>query len=312
MTDIRNSVQPTTGRFSLPIWALSLPLLGLAVACDTPTATVDSTGAKGKTTKQGTIAKENTPFVPPAVTATISRVRLNWKDGLQSFDLNLTNASDKMEIVHALVYARNDNLVIPRRGISPPTAFGWFEAANIKDGRLSAEEVERIWKQTGFSSARGGKLRTTWDEKVNPESTKTIECFHDLEEKSKHPQWLDKKLERTGYTDYDLWLFTPEGRCYFQEKWKVTLTNPPTVAKVEAPPEPKKAPEPAPVDTKPKETRPANPQAEAQAASELKLALYYLERNRIQDAKDKLQSIIQKYPGTKAAAEAEERLKKLA
>lgn len=290
--------------------ALLLPLVGVSLACDGPPGSSDVTYVKsGANTRRSTPGATTTPRDPtqplPLVTAKMSRVKLNWKDRQQTFDLHLTNAGSKQEIVNAIVYAKNDTTEPPRRGISPPTAFDWFNLARRTDGQLVPEDVELAWKMSGFQSGRGGRLRKTWDVKVEPEATAVVECAHDLDELSPHPKWKGKKLATVGYLEYQVWLFTTDGYCYFQEKFNAQgePLNPR--------PEPKKAEEPKKTEpTPPTQARiPPTPAVEAQAASDLKLAEYYLDRNRLQDGKDKLKAIVNQYPDTKAASRARDLLK---
>lgn len=292
---------------------LAVPLLGLSLACELPSPTAESTQARQssrKTSGQATTAKDG-PFVPPEVTARLTKVRINWKDRQQTFELHLTNASNKLEVVHALVYARNDAINPPRRGISPPTAFNWFDVTNKKDGILTPEDIERAWKSTGFQSGRGGTLRKTWNVKVEPEKTEIVECAHDLDEVSPHPQWKDKKLAPEGYREYEIWLFTPEGRCYFRQSVNSDGTPKPAAKPPETKPAPEtKKPETPPVDTRPKETKRVSPSVENQAENELKLAEYLLQQNRRPEALAKLKLIVDKYPGTAAAQKAQDLLKK--
>jgi len=302
-------------------WArllFGLPLLTLALACEIPAPTTERTvlSSPRQGGKQGG-AKEQPTGPPPPITAKLAKVKLNWKDRQQTFELHLTSTGSKLEIVNAVVYARNDATEPPRRGISPPTAFDWFNLAESVDGLLTAADVEQAWKKSGFQSGRGGTLRRTWDVKVPPETTEVVECAHDLNELSPHPKWKDRKLAAVPYTDYDVWLFTKDGRCYFQEQWRAT-GNPPQLSRVEPKPEAAQLPagKPAPegsstVAAKTKEPRPHSPAAEAQAASELKLAQYYLKQQRDREAEDKLRLIVEKYPDTEAAKTATALLMKL-
>ena len=295
-------------------------LLGLS-ACEKPTPLQEGKPAVvSKVTRvTPTNGKNVQPSGPPSVTASISKVKLNWKDRQQTFTLNLTNHGERTETVHALVYAKNDDVNPPRRGISPPTGFNWFQVANSKDGDLKSIDVVRAWKAEGFTSARGGRLRKTWDVKIDPEETKEVEAAHDLDETSPHPQWKGKKLAGIGYSEYQIWLFTETGECFLEE---TVLARPPSYTpEPKKPPEPKveikktPAPEPKPVETKtvevPPPPRPVDPKIETHAANELRLAAYYLEVNRRQDAKDKLNLILKKFPETKAAEKAREMLKNL-
>lgn len=293
--------------------SLLLFLLGLSLGCDSPTAVQEAKPREPRntTSTKGSSNKSTHPDgPPPPVTASISRVKLNWKDRQQTFDITLTNNGDKPEIVHAIVYARNDSVNPPRRAISPPTATDWFVLANSKDGKLTVADIERAWKTDGFQSARGGRLRKSWDVKIGPNSTEVVEAAHDLDEKSPHPQWKGKALANVGYAEYQLWLFTPDGQCFFEETWPAF--GPPPIRETKKPPETK------PADTKPAQTKPtadtkpaANPVLESQAEKDLQLAMDYLKRNRVQDARDKLFQILKKYPDTEAAKSARKMLKDL-
>jgi len=306
-----NGSRSPSRRFRLLLGAL-LPIIGVSVACEVPSPPDVNYVRSGVNTRRSTsgavttVRDSNQPL--PQVTAKMARVKLNWKDRQQTFDLHLTNAGSKQEIVNAIVYAKNDTTDPPRRAISPPTAFDWFNLANRKDGQLAPEDIELSWKMTGFQSGRGGRLRKTWDVKVEPEATAVVECAHDLDELSPHPKWKGKKLATAPYIEYQVWLFTSDGQCYFQEKFngQGEPLNPRPVPKKTEEPEPKKS---APPETKPR-TAPT-PAAEAQAATELKLAEYYLDRNRVQDGKDKLKTIVEKFADTKAAGRAQDLLKHL-
>lgn len=295
-------------------------LLGLS-ACEKPTPLQEGKPPATKVSRTPQTTGKNTPPAgPPSVTAAITKVKLNWKDRQQTFTLNLTNHGDRTETVHAIVYAKNDDLAPPRRGISPPTGFNWFQLANSKDGDLKPIDVVRAWKAEGFTSARGGRLRKTWDVKIEPEATEPIEAAHDLDEISPHPQYKGKKLASIGYTEYQIWLFSDAGDCFLEE---TVLARPPSYTpEPKKPPEPKvevkktPEPEPKPVETKtveapPPPPKPVDPKIETHAANELRLASYYLEVNRRQDAKDKLNLILKKFPETKAAEKAREMLKNL-
>jgi hypothetical protein len=253
------------------------------------------------------------------------------EEGREAADLrlSLTNTGEKTETVHAIVYAKNDSTIPPRRAISPPTVSKeWFGLANSKDGSLKAADIERVWKASGFIGARGSRLRKTWDVKLDPEETKPIEGAHELDDTSPHPQWKGKKLAQVGYTEYQLWLFTNDGSCFLEETYSISPNG--TVKKTDSKPEAKKPPEPK-ADPVVKDTKPEEPKkpidlpmqettpksklndqvAETHAANELRLAMYYLERNRRQDAKDKLNLILKKYPDTEAARKAQKMLKDL-
>jgi len=297
---------PIFSRAVLPVWLL-LPLPLLALACEnTPTpiqlGKVKPTGLASTGPGPTTADK---PYTPPPVTAGISQVKLNWKDRQQFFTITLTNSGDKEEIVHAVVYGTNNTANPPRRGISPPTATDWFGLVNSRDGVITAADIEKNWKTAGFLSARGGRLRRTWDEKVGPNATIEVLAAHDLDDKSPHPQWKGKPLAAVPYTEYHLWLFSPEGFCFFEET--VPAFGPPPVK-----PTPTKTPDTKPAPPKVMETKPApkpvNPKDEALASTELRLATTYLELNRKQDARDKLNLILKKFPDTAAATKARELL----
>ncbi|OAI45333.1 hypothetical protein AYO44_02710 [Planctomycetaceae bacterium SCGC AG-212-F19] len=264
-------------------------------------------GKPRQTTEKGSSSKSKPDAGPPQVTASIARVKLNWKDRQQTFDLVLSNTGDKTAIVHAIVYGANDTVNPPRRGVSPATASAWFTLANSKDGQLTSVDIERAWKAEAFASARGGRLRKSWDVKIEPGITEVVEASHDLDDKSPHPQYKGKVLPNVGYTEYRVWLFTAEGQCFFEQTVPAFGPPPP-------PRETKKLPDTKVADTKPapetKSTRPLSP-LEAEADKELKLAISYLERNRIQDAKDKLIAILKKYPDTESAKSARKLLKDL-
>ena len=238
-----SSVPPFCCCRHLPI-SLVLVLFGLSVGCDSPTSVQEARPRepRNSTSTKGGI-KSTRAEGPPQVTATISKVKLNWKDRQQTFDITLTNNSDRPEIIHAIVYGKNDSTNPPRRGISPPTATDWFVLANSKDGKLTVAEVEKAWKSDAFQSARGGRLRKSWDVKIGPNATEVVEAAQDLDDKSTHPQWKGKALANVGYAEYQLWLFTPDGQCFFEETWPAF--GPPPVR------ETKKAIETKPPDTKP-------------------------------------------------------------
>ena len=299
-------------RSLLPVWLL-LPLPLLPLACEyTPTPI--QMGKVKATTPASTAPTATTgekPYTPPPVTGRISQVKLNWKDRQQFFTITLTNSGDKEEIVHAVVYGTNNTTNPPRRGISPPTAKDWFGLVNSREGVITAADIEKNWKAAGFLSGRGGRLRRTWDEKVGPNTSIDVLAAHDLDEKSPHPQWQGKALAAAPYTEYHLWLFAPEGQCFFQET--VPAFGGPPVAKVEPKKPPETKPEPKVVSTKPvappePEPKPVNPKEEALAGTELRLASTYLQMNRRQDAKDKLNLILKKFPDTDAAKKAREML----
>jgi hypothetical protein len=294
----------------LPVWLLLGLILALVPACAEPTGVLEGK-AKPATGPNGKVAPR--PAVPPQVKAAISQVKINWKDKQQTFLLRLTNSGAKTEVVHAIVYARNDETNPPRRGISPPTAYDWFKLANSQDGRLTSQNIAQTWRAAEFATARGNRLRKSWDVKIEPETTENVEAAHDLDDTSPHPAFKGKKFASVGYAEYQIWLFTPEGYCFSEETWPA-FGPPPEPKKT---PEPKTEPKPMPepkvvVDDKSKDPKPpVDPRIEKLAANELRLALYYLEQNRKQDARDKLAFILKRFPETKAATEARDYLQRI-
>src|SRR5262249_15285007 len=144
------------------------PLVGMALACenggkkngraqagDPDSLPITNSGRPSNAARP--------PGPPPDVTAGIStKTEPNWKDGQQVFILTLTNNGKKTETVHAIVYGTNEEIHPPRRAISPPTAYGWFSLVGSKDGKLTAQDLERSWKNNPFVSARGGKMPASW------------------------------------------------------------------------------------------------------------------------------------------------------
>lgn len=239
---------------------------------------------------------------PPQVTAAISNVKIHWGDGQQLFTLTLTNIGDTAGTVHAIVYATNEEIQPPRRAISPATAYQWFELAGSKDGRLTAQDIQKNWKTNVFVTARGGKLPFSWQATLEPGDVKNIEAAHVLDERSPHPASKGKKLAHVGFREYQIWLFTAEGRC-FDEQTLPAL-----------PPE-QPVPEPSPKKTtaprkEEKQPTPSTKQEE-EAAKALRLARYYLDNKKLDLARAKLQLILRKYPETAAAAEAKKLLAKI-
>lgn len=221
---------PVPRRRPLPVWLGLLPLFAFLAACgempmpgkEVPESPVIESGSP----RTGSTPKPTVPMVPPQVTAKISRVRMNLKDSQQLFTLSLTNAGDKSEIVHAIIYAKNDDIMPPRRAISPPTAAQWFKLAGSKDGKLTPQDIVKWWKADVFLSGRGGRLRKSFDEKVPAEATINVECHHDLEETSPHPEYKGKRYPAAGYTDYQVWLFTPDGQLFFDQSFPANITPP--------------------------------------------------------------------------------------
>jgi hypothetical protein len=302
-------------RTLLPV-CIFLPLLVVLAACEQPSPVQEG---KPKPTNSTGVANYKPPKPPeaPNVSATISRVKLNWRDRQQTFDLNLTNEGDKVELVHAIVYARNESVNPPRRAISPPTASDWFGLAETKEGQLTPTDIERCWKAAGFLTARGGRLRRTWDVKVEPGATLVEAAAHDLDDVSPHPAWKGKKLANVGYTEYQVWLFTAEGYCYFDATVPVDKTGPIGIPPPDTKPQPtkkgvdpKKGPDKTVTDTRPKDAKPLSP-TEVEAANELKLANAFLDMGKVTEAKNKLNLIVSKYPDTEAARTARRLLKNL-
>jgi hypothetical protein len=305
-----------------PPACVALALLFSLPACEKATPLKEGKPLPTTVRRSGSAtAKNGAPLPPPSITASIGKVKLNWKDRQQTFTLSLTNHGEQTETVHAIVYAKNDDLTPPRRGVSPPTAFNWFKLANSTDGDLKSIDVARAWKAEAFASARGGRLRKSWDVKIDPEDTAVIDAAHDLDETSPHAQWKGRKLAAVGYSEYQIWLFTDVGDCFLEE---TVLARPPSYTpEPQKRPEPKvevkKSPEPEPKPVEPKveapapepKPKPVDAKTEMHAANELRLAAYYLEVNRRQDAKDKLNLILKKFPDTKAAEKAREMLKNL-
>lgn len=302
--------KPGLRRVLSPSALAVLPVMVLALACDQPTpvreAPVNGSGPASKAAVQPV-----KPRTPPNVTVRIAKVKENWKDRQQTYQLVLANHGDEPVLVHALVYATNESVTPPRRAISPPTAFDWFALANSQDGKLTVADIERAWKLSGFGSARGQSLKKTWDVKLEPEATAVVDCAHDLEEVAKHPQWKGKRLPQAGYTQYHVWLFTADGHCFFEGAVPAFGDSPEIKNSRGAAPEAKAAPEEPKPEAKAAETRPVDPKVEAEAAKALRLANYYLDRERLPDAKAQLKLILQKYRDTEAARTAQKLLKDL-
>lgn len=274
-----------------------LPLVVLGLACENGGQQQAANSAPG-TAPDGppiTTWVKNKDVPLPQVTASISRSLINWSDGQQTFTITFTNNGKRSETVHAVVFASNEEITPPRRAVSPPTAYAWFSLAGSKDGKLTSRDIERHWKNNVFVSARGGKLPSTWQATLEPGETKDIDASHVLDETSPHPASKGKRLAKTGFTQYALWLFTNDGQLFDEQT--IPAKQPP----VERPSTAKKTPPP--------ETRPEDP--EELAAKQFKLALYYLEVNQPTKAKEKLQAILDKYPKTNSAKAARKLLKEL-
>jgi hypothetical protein len=264
-----SKISPLGGRIGriFRVCLALLPIFSLACGKSGPTAkvkvyvTYDRIGSRPRPVRTGP---------PPQVTAAISQPKINWADEQQLFTLTLTNAGDKPETVHAIVYASNEQTKPPRRAISPPTAYQWFELAGSKDGRLSAQAIEQGWQTKAFITARGGKMPYSWQATLKPGETKAIEASHNLDARSPHPATKGKKLAHVGFLEYRVWLFTP-------------------------------------TEPLPKTSR----KAEGEAARALRLARYYLENNKPDQARAKLQLVLDRYPRSTAATEAKELLAKV-
>src|SRR5262245_17913494 len=213
-------VARTSGR---TLAALSVFFIMLLLsACEQPTPIQEGKSKATNGNSQPTTPKITPSAPPPSVTATISNVKFNWKDRQQLFNLSLTNHGDKTETIHAIVYARNEETNPPRRAVSPPTAFAWFDLAKSRDGQLKPANIEQTWRVEAFLGARGKRLPKSWELKIDPEDTKVELADHDLEEVSKHAQWKGKKFPQRGYTEYQLWLFTTDGVCFQEETYSVS------------------------------------------------------------------------------------------
>jgi hypothetical protein len=279
---------------------MMLPVALLVSSCEQQVSPLQEGKIRPPTTSAAPPTRQ-LPATPPDVVPRIADVKLNWRDRQQTFNLILHNRGKKPELVHAIVYGSNEGITPPRRGISPPTAYHWFTLAKKNDGALTADDIEQAWKAEAHATARGGKLRKSWDVKIDPQKTVTVDAAHDLDEKSPHPQWKDKKLTQTGYTEYRIWLFTADGQCFYEQVWPA----------FGPPPEPKnaRAPKTSPDTAKPAEpklpdpvvVKSVDPRIESLARDELKLATYFLERNRKQDARDKLNHLLKTYPDTESA-----------
>lgn len=275
---------------------LAFPLMLVGLACENgsqPSAAPRDTGSSWEGPRITAWVK-NKDIPAPEVAARISRAKApDWPDGQQIFFLSLTNNGKRAETVHAIVYATNEEIHPARRAISPPTAYAWFSLAGSKDGKLSARDIERNWKNNVFVSARGGKLPSSWQATLEPGETKIIEASHVLDDTSPHPASKGKRLAREGFTEYTIWLVTNEGQLFeeIRQPAKPTKVERPTTAK------------------KPPETKPEDP--EELAAKQFKLALYYLEVKQPRTAQEKLQLILDNYPKTNTAKAARKLLQEL-
>lgn len=277
---------------------LALPLVVVGLACENGS---QQSAAPKETTWDGpriTAWVKNKDIPAPEVTARISKAYANWNDGQQTFILSLTNNGTRPETVHAIVFGTNEDIHPARRAISPPTAYAWFSLAGSKDGKLSAADIQRHWKNNAFISARGGKLPNSWQATLEPGTTKDIEASHNLDDTSPHAATKGKRLAREGFTEYTIWLVTNEGQVFDE------IRQPARPPKIDRPSTAKKTPE-----TKPAETKPEDP--EELAAKQFKLALYHLEVKQPRMAQEKLQSILDNYPKTNTAKAARKLLQEL-
>ena len=145
-------------RAGLAIGLLLVAVLG--VACDDGGPRRDKVATTPKADRPLSTSKGKPPpaATPPAVTASVSNIAIDWRDGQQTFQLTLTNHGDREETVRAIIYGKNDQIKPPRRTISPATAYPWFQLAHCKDGDLTARDIERSWNINAFGNGRSGKL----------------------------------------------------------------------------------------------------------------------------------------------------------
>jgi hypothetical protein len=209
----------------LPRWfylgaALAVSLLILACDEAPPRRDKGPTAAQAPSTPREPSRTKSKPPVrpaPPKVTAEISNVAVNWRDEQQTFSLTLKNQGDEEAAVRAIIYAKNDQITPPRRAVSPPTAYPWFQLAHCKDGSLTPRDIERSWTINAFGNGRSGKLVSSWPVTLPPGGTHTLTASHVLERESPHEAWAGKPLARAGFTEYHIWLFTPDGECFWQK-----------------------------------------------------------------------------------------------
>jgi hypothetical protein len=117
----------------------------------------------------------------------------------------------------------------------------------------------------------------------------TVEASHNLDDASPFPAAKGKRFAKAGFTEYQVWLFTEDGRCFLEKT--VNAQKP-------------EASEPTPAPT-PEESA----KLEEEAATTLRLAQYYLKNKKADQAREKLQLILSKYPKTEAAKTAAKLLK---
>jgi len=296
-------LQPIGRCLGLVVVALVAAGCDVASAERTPTPPAPAATAPAKVLPSGDL--------PPAFRASISQVKTSWADGQQTFTLKLTNTGEKPETVHAIVYGRNDSITPPRRAVSPPTATHWFDLAESKDGRLTARDIEKNWKTEVFT-ARGSKLKRTWDVTVAAGETKSIQASHLLEDASPFSAHGGKKYAKQGFSDYSIWLYTNDGTWFFEknvsaarpDEEKPPIKPEPTkpAATKPDPKPPATKPDIKPLPTKPDPKTPAvDPKIEEEAATLLKLAQYYVDNKKADRARDKLTQLLDKFPQTEAA-----------
>lgn len=299
-------------RSALRVAFLSLAFLALA-SCDNPGPRPVPQGSKPEarvpsskpqpTSARATTPEKPMPTEPPQVTAEIRNVMMNWRDGQQTFSLILNNTGSKVETIRAVIYAKNDDIRPPRRALSPATAYPWFDLANSADGLLTARDLERNWNVNAFGNGRSGKLVSSWPAVLQPGSSQTLPAAHNLEETSPHRVWKDQKLARVGYKEYHIWLFTPDGRCFFDQTLKLEGKN----VLPASPSKPAATESPGGKDP----AKPDPAKAETDAARKFKLARALADEGKLEKARERLQEIIQQYPTTKASEEARHLLEKI-
>jgi hypothetical protein len=252
---------------------------------------------------------------PPSFRVQINQVSPRWDEKQQRFHLILTNTGAQKAKIQAIVYARNETLTPPRRALSPPTASDlWFQLAYSRDGRITSYDIEHSWRSDGFVTAKLGKLARSWEANLEPGGTTEIEAAHDLEDVSPHPAFKGKKLAKTGYNEYQVWLFTNDGFCFARQEFKVEggtavpVGGPPPEPATTPDVKPTTKPDPKP-DTKP-DTR-SSPPPQIEAAGLLRLANHYLDKNELDKGREQLEKIVAKFPDTDAAKTARQMLKNM-
>jgi hypothetical protein len=269
-----------------------LPLVVLATACDDGSQRA-APGRSADPMIEGGSVKPAAKGPPPDVTATITKVsKPDWYNTQQMFVLSVTNHGKKAETVHAIVFATNEDIKPPRRAISPPTAFEWFALAGSDDGRLTVKDIQRCWSNS-FVSARGVKKPKSLEVTVEPGATKKIDADHSLEERSQFPATSGKRLAKFGFTQYHVWLFTPDGALIEAKTQSATEVNKPLVK-----------------DPTPKPTPPTDKDSPEELANKLlREARTALDAKKPAEARKKLQAILDTYPNTGAARTAKNLLR---